>query len=217
MPLQMVDSSWQEPLQKLVAEWLFLFVETGQVIELRALNVEQSPGIKRIWAGYYEVGKLDCMAKDALNLTSNASGVYFMLNPATSDLLARCCNRCEPGKDTAKDADILKRRWRLIDTDLVRRAGVSATDEEKGQSWQLICQVHQWLKEQGWPEPILADSGNGMDLLYRIDLPCDDGGLVKDLLNSLAKRFDNDRVKIDTNVFNPGRITKLYGTIARKG
>ena len=36
---------WQEPLQKLVAEWLFLFVETGQVIELRALNVEQSPGI----------------------------------------------------------------------------------------------------------------------------------------------------------------------------
>ena len=69
----------------------------------------------------------------------------------------------------------------------------------------------------GLAKPILADSGNGYHLLYRIDLPCDDGGLVKDLLNSLAKRFDNDRVKIHTNVFNPGRITKLYGTIARKG
>lgn len=54
-------------------------------------------------------------------------------------------------------------------------------------------------------------------MLYRIDLPRDDNGLVKGVLEGLAKQFDNDRVKIDTKVFNPSRIVKLYGTVARKG
>src|SRR5581483_3191670 len=32
-----------------------------------------------------------------------------------------------------------------------------------------------------------------------------------------AHLFDNDRVKLDRKVFNPSRICKLYGTLARKG
>ena len=215
-PPRIVDDSWRQPLERQVAEWLSLFVEEGQAVELRALNVEQPNGVKLTCSGFYSADKLDRMANDALELTT-AEGVYFTLNPLDPSLLALRLNRCEPAKDTAKDADVLKRRWLLIDADPVRRSGISATNEEKEQGWKSIRDVRQWLKEQGWPEPILADSGNGYHLLYRIDLPCDDGGLVKGVLGSLAKRFDNPRVKIDTNVFNPARIVKLYGTVARKG
>ena len=40
---------------------------------------------------------------------------------------------------------------------------------------------------------------------------------VKAQLAALADRFDGDAVRIDRNVFNPARIWKLYGTLARKG
>ena len=69
----------------------------------------------------------------------------------------------------------------------------------------------------GWPTPIIADSGNGWHLLYRIDLPGDDGGLVHRVLQVLAKRFNDESVTIDTKVGNASRICKLYGTIAAKG
>ena len=215
---RVLDYSWRPALQRLVADWMSLFVEEGQVVELRALRVVQEvSNAKLTWSGFYTADKLDRMAYDALELTADAEGVYFSLNPLEPSLLALRSNRCEPAKDTAKDADVLQRRWLLIDADPVRRAGISSTDEEKLQAWLSIREVHRWLQEQGWPEPILADSGNGYHLLYRIDLPGDDGGLVKGVLGALAKRFDNARVKIDTNVFNPGRIVKLYGTVARKG
>jgi hypothetical protein len=37
------------------------------------------------------------------------------------------------------------------------------------------------------------------------------------VLTALAARFDTEQVKIDQKVYNPGRIVKLYGTLARKG
>src|SRR5262249_43749118 len=80
-----------------------------------------------------------------------------------------------------------------------------------------ITRVREHLSGLGWPKPVVADSGNGYHLLYRIDLPTDDGGLVKRVLASLAHRFDTVAVKIDQQVFNPSRIVKLYGTMARKG
>jgi hypothetical protein len=40
---------------------------------------------------------------------------------------------------------------------------------------------------------------------------------VQRLLKTLASEFDNETVKIDTTVFNASRITKVVGTVARKG
>ena len=64
---------------------------------------------------------------------------------------------------------------------------------------------------------MLADSGNGGHLLYRIDLPAADGGLVGRVLRGLAFLFEDERVILDQTVANPARIWKLYGTVARKG
>jgi hypothetical protein len=62
-----------------------------------------------------------------------------------------------------------------------------------------------------------ADSGNGYHLLYRIDLPCDDGKVLEQVLTALADRFNGDGVKLDRSVHNQAQIVRLYGTLAAKG
>jgi hypothetical protein len=105
----------------------------------------------------------------------------------------------------------------LVDCDPKRLAGISSSETEKALAHERALAIRDFLWGAVWPPPILADSGNGWHLLYRIDLPPDDGEVVKRCLHALAARFDDARVSIDTAVFNPARIVKLYGTMARKG
>lgn len=193
---------------------LRLIIPAGQVTELRALEAGSPP---RTCSGYYnDSAKL---AKDAASI-KRAKGIYFIPNPVKPALLARATNSARAvgkGDPTTSDNDIECRRWLLIDADAVRPAGIAASDEEHAAALARVAQIAAWLTEQGWPAPIEADSGNGGHLLYRIDLPTDDGGLVQRCLEALASRFDDATVKIDKSVFNPARIWKLYGTLACKG
>ena len=50
-----------------------------------------------------------------------------------------------------------------------------------------------------------------------VDVPRYDSGLVQRVLHALADRFDGDGITVDRKVFNPSRLTKLYGTLSRKG
>src|SRR5262249_9393899 len=122
-----------------------------------------------------------------------------------------------PG-DLANDGHALRRCWLLVDPDPVRVAKVSSSDDEKRRGEEVTRAIRDWLREdRGWPDPVFAGSGNSYHLLYRIDLPADDGGLVERVLKALSARFDTEAVTIDCAVFNPARICKLYGTWARKG
>jgi hypothetical protein len=63
-------------------------------------------------------------------------------------------------------------------------------------------------------------SGNGYHLYYLLGkLPNDEKtkALVEGTLLEMANKFNNDIVAIDTVVYNASRITKVPGTIARKG
>jgi hypothetical protein len=82
---------------------------------------------------------------------------------------------------------------------------------------ERVYQIRDALRHEGWPDPLVGDSGNGAHLLYRVDLPVNDGGIVKGWLQEFARRFDDDCVKVDQSVFNPARIWKLYGSVSRKG
>ena len=197
---------------------LKVLIEPGSVVELRALGVPSGRYANTI-SGYFD--NLDAMALEAARLSDvGAVGVYFTLNPLKPSLLARSANRARiAGRDvpSAGDHDVTGRRWLLIDSDPNRPSGISASDEEKAAAFQRTRQVSTALRDAGWPHPIAADSGNGFHLLYRIDLPAEDGGLIQKVLEALAFRYGDDVVKIDTAVHNPARIDKLYGTFARKG
>jgi hypothetical protein len=208
-----------EEAAALLAEQYRLLVAPDQIVELRALGVQRHGARPHTEAGFFDHDHLLDLAKTALRVTPYAKGVYFTLNPLHPDLLARRCNRTDWANEgeLAKDKDILARRWLLIDADPVRDPLISASEEEKAAAHRSILDVREFLRSRFWPDPLLADSGNGYHLLYPIDLPADDSGMVERILRALAHRFDNDHVQIDRSVFNPSRICKLPGTLARKG
>ncbi len=81
-----------------------------------------------------------------------------------------------------------------------------------------ILTEHPWIK-RGWPEPIIADSGNGASLLYKTNIQNtpENTELIKKCIETFHFLYTDDKTEIDLTVFNPARIVKLYGTIAKKG
>jgi hypothetical protein len=197
---------------------LKLLTEPDQVLELRLLKVQLEGYRTPVTMGGYFSDR-EALASAAAKYNMSAQGIYITLNPINPALLARARDRLRvAGKDfpLTNDSDVVRRLWLPIDFDPIRPAGISATEQEHSLAIERAKQVRDALRAQGWPDPILADSGNGGHLLYRIDRPSDDN-LVKHCLEALALRFDDGNIKIDQAVFNPSRIWKLYGTISRKG
>lgn len=195
---------------------LGLIGESRQVIEVRALEASLQGERRGTLSGYFDDHEKLVQAVAGIRL---ARGIYFTLNPLKRDLLARAVNRIQYAKrgEATADGDMVARRWMLVDIDPVRPSGISASDAEHEAALAKAETIATALGEDGWPEPIIADSGNGAHLLYRIDLPTDDGGLVERCLRALADRFDDEAVTIDRKVFNLARICRLYGTTACKG
>jgi hypothetical protein len=196
-----------------IAEWLRVFSEPEQVVELRVLGANRKGTV----SGYYD--DLDRLATDAAALDGRGQ-IYFTLNPVNTALIGRYCNRYQEwAKDTTADKDVLRRRWLFLDFDPARPAGVSATDAEKAAAEARMRACQAWLKERGWPDPVEGDSGNGWHNNYRIDLPNDDESkqLLERCLEALSFRFGDEVVKVDQTTFNAARICKLYGVLAGKG
>lgn len=196
---------------------LRLFFKPGDVFEVRALGATTA-GYRREHpeSGYFDHEHINDIPKALHNIS--ARGVYFTPNPVNPTLLARAANRMKPAaKDSStSDGDIVSRRWFLIDCDPIRAAGISATDEEHNLAIEKAKEVRAGLKSMDWPDPILLDSGNGAQLMYHVDLPTGDNGLIKSCLKALASTGD-ERVQIDQTVHNPARIWRLPGTKNRKG
>lgn len=199
-----------------IARAAAVFVPPGQVTEARALDACIAPGrYMETWSGYFDdPGRL---ADAVAPLT--ARGIYFIPNEVNADLLARAVNRVRAVKKepTTADADIVRRRWLLVDCDPVRAAGISASEAEHDAALTRAEAIQAWMVGQGWPRPALADSGNGGHVLARVDLPAEDGGLIARCLAGLGAKFGDHLVKVDQSVHNPARIWKLYGTLAAKG
>jgi P4 family phage/plasmid primase-like protien len=201
-----------------IGRTLGVLTEPGQTFEVRILEAQR--------AGYqYPLTMTGCFDNPALlpstlrsAMLSGAKGFYITLNPVDPVLLARSHSHLRVARrgETTADANILRRRWLLVDCDPVRPSGLSATDPEKSAAEERALAVRETLRSAGWPEPVLADSGNGFHLLYRVELPTG-SDLVKRCLEALALRFDDATVSIDRTVFNPSRIVKLYGTLTQKG
>ncbi len=148
---------------------------------------------------------------------------YFVMNSIKDECYSREQNEriLEASKSThtTADKDISRIEWLLIDVDPVRGSGIGATDEETAESKKVILEVFRYLKQMGFSAPVSADSGNGYHLLYKIGMPNDPQCIevLKNVLQVLDMLFSTEQAKVDTSVFNPSRITKLYGTVARKG
>ena len=181
------------------------------VAELRILDTKQ-----RTVAGYFDDRAV--LARAVAQWSGKAPGVFITLNPVNPALLARAPNRLEPwAKYTTSDHDIVRLRWLPVDFDPVRPAGISSSDEEHEAAIARARECGRFMVKQGWPHPVIADSGNGGHLLFPIDLDPNEADLVKDALAAMAWRWDDERVRVDQTTFNPARVWKVYGSLACKG
>ncbi len=186
-----------------------IFKQSG-VIEVRSMNSRN-----KTFSGYYKDRERlfnDLMSNDDKTW-------YFVMNDIDDACYSReQCEKILPyAKQTTKDKEIKKIRWILIDSDPVRPTGVSSTDAEKKKALEKTGEVYTYLRKEGFSEPVVCDSGNGYHLLYSVFISPSDSEYVKKFLLALDMMFSDEFVEIDTTVFNPARITKVYGTIARKG
>ncbi len=173
-------------------------------------------------SGYFK--DVDTLLKN-LKQYENRQGLnfYFVMNSVNEGCYSRQQRDCfiEINRNnktpTTSDKDIVKRNWLLLDIDCERPSGVSSTDTELQKAKDKANKVYRYLKNEGFEQPIIAYSGSGTHLLYRISLDPSETQLVKDSLLALDMMFSDEEVKIDTSVFNASRITKLYGTMAVKG
>lgn len=204
--------------------------QCGGITEIRILG----GGRRGVWSGYFDGKHCDDLVQAILPTARVRSkvpyddyprigeaNVYFTLQAVHADLLARSANWIRRAETTTSDADIVAYCLFAIDIDPVRKAGISATDEEKAHAWAVAEKIVAWFAEHGI-RSMIADSGNGCHLLipttpYTGAAVTVAAGKARVLLKLLDGNFSTAQAKIDTDVFNPGRIFKLYGTLAMKG
>lgn len=202
------NQSAQVEINKL---WQIKAVGSKSILEMRAINGKEVLVKTFKDCDYQSMDALKlAFETEALRLNASGYNIYYVMNPIREDYVS----------GSAKDKDIEFRDLLLIDIDKVGHKGQSSTDEELEAARLLSEHIADYLESEGWGEPIRMMSGNGYHLYYALnELPNDDvtKTLVEGVLNELASKFNNDIVAVDTVVFNASRITKVPGTIARKG
>lgn len=208
-----------------VRKAISVLIGPGEVFECRIVGEsKQQP------SGYFSDTNtfVECLKKQNLK---NAN-VYIVLNKLKKECYGREQRNCFlAGKVTASDNDILTREWILIDLDPERPRATSATDTQVLSAKKKATDVYRYLKNQGFPDPVIAFSGNGYHLLYKVSMlnSKENKDLVERFLKAMDGLFsdeankcrtvddEDESVMIDKSVFNAGRICKLYGTMAQKG
>jgi hypothetical protein len=98
------------------------FCQESNMVEVRILGVPKAGHI----SGYFS--DMDRPASAVARCDGRAEATYFTPNPVQPALLARGDNRLvEWARHTTSDADIVCRRWLLIDLDPERPTGVSSS------------------------------------------------------------------------------------------
>jgi len=195
-----------------IAETLAALYTDSPVLEIRILHKTG-----QVDSGYFnDYARLE----KAVSTYNGESAIYFTLNPCKAELIARINNRIDTRvKKTTTDREIETRRYIIFDFDPVRADDIPATDDEHKRALTAAARTRDYFTENGWPQPIEIDSGNGAYLLYAIDFPNDEESrkLVTDCLTAANLLFGDDCVKIDTKMANAARIIRLPETKNIKG
>lgn len=196
-----------------IYKWWKLFKDEKDLVEIRILG-------KRSFSGYYK--NIENLIRDVEKFDNDPElQIYYTLNYLNEGCYGRAQNEritMNP-KSTTTDTDVIGRKFVLIDLDPKRTSNVNSSEEELYLSRKKAADIYKFLIENGFNEPIVCCSGNG----FHINVPCrigispENDNLIKRFLMALSMLFTDDRVEVDEKVFNPARISKLYGTTAKKG
>ena len=175
------------------------------------------------YSGIYD--DIDLLCTDIQKFDCANYNLYFRINELKDAVKGKMqYNKFIRGAKGASDTDIKQRDWLFLDFDPIREGGVkdiAATDEEMEKSHLVAVACYRYLKNLGFPEPIICKSGNGWHALYRLDKVKEEGektkNIFKNFLAYLALQFTTSEVDLDLKNINASRLTKLYSTTSRKG
>lgn len=193
--------------------WYDIFKDNNELVEIRILD----PNAKRTYSGYFK--DVDTILREIKPY--ELCNIYFTLNIINDACYSREQHdriSTRP-KSTTSDAEIIARKWCLIDIDCEKPADTNSSDEEKKLAQEVVNNVYKFLRDEGFEQPVVCDSANGYHLLYKQAMLSNDRNteVMKKFLKVLDMYFSTEKVKIDCSTFNPSRICKLYGVISRKG
>lgn len=195
-----------------VKDALGILKSPNQLFEVRILKGKQTI------SGYFT--NVDTLEKAFKTVDLRDANIFYTLNVINPDCYSREQKDCfRSSKTTTGDKDIDSYQWMLVDLDPTRKTGISSTKDELIKAHEMAKRVVEYLRQRNFPAPITALSGNGIHLLYSINLDNipENVKTMEKCLKALDQMFSNNEVEIDKKVFNPSRISKLYGTTAHKG
>ena len=150
----------------------------------------------------------------AMELNIEGYNVYFVMNLISPEFRGN-----ERNKLAVCDLDIIARRYLLIDVDREDTTQPASMGELE-EVFNVVRNIRRHLRDEFGYKPIRVFSGNGCHLYLPLaNLPNTEENRehCHSILLRLARKFNTDSVKVDTSVYNASRITKLPGTVARKG
>lgn len=186
------------------------------VLNGRYIHPETGNAQNFLWAGEFYKDPETMMydiEKTSIRLNREGYNCYIVMNTISTDLL-------NDNAKSASDRHIAERNLALIDVDRREDTKRPATQLELEQSEAMAHAIIGLLMAEGFPQPHLVMSGNGYHVYIPLDgWPNNDETkyLVKKFLEHLGELFDTETHKVDTTVHNASRITKMVGTVARKG
>lgn len=213
-----VDEARQR--EAMVEMWDYFPVHQQDPLHIRAISGKGVPNrlptknITFTEAAYPKIADRKQAFEDkALQLNKQGYNIYTCFNRIRPDFAGD-----ENNGLAVKDRDIIDRRYILIDFDRDETNQPATTDELDA----VFAVAHRLERDlffkKGHP-PITICSGNGAHIYLPVNLPNDEASaaLCKQMLKAFASKYNTDAVKVDTCVYNAGRITKVLGTIACKG
>ena len=181
-----------------------LFLDHRHCVEIQSL-LRRGGAVKRC-VDASDPNKLMDIAGELAG-QAGCRGVYLGLNPIKAI------------RRPAKVDDVVWRRHFMVDLDPIRPKDSNASQEEHDAAQSLAFAILEDLAGLGWPCPAVIDSGNGFQLIYRVNLENRDDSreLLKRCLAAIAQRHKSDVVDVDCDVFSAIRYMKFPGTMSRKG
>lgn len=199
-----------------IRKTIALMKPNGELFEIRILREDS-----KVFSGYFN--DVDIFMDELNKQSLQGANVYITLNEPNE----ACFSRKQKNQfldvkktiPTTGDSDIFGYDWLMIDLDPKRPTKTSSSDEELNSAKQVGNKIYKYMKELGFNDPLLAFSGNGVHLLYKVNMSVSDENrsLMEKSLKVLDYLFSTDDVEVDKKNYNPGRVCKLYGTLAQKG
>lgn len=196
-----------------IYKWWSIFHNEGEITEIRSFG-------GTTFSGYYK--DIDNAIRDIEMLESKPDQqIYFITNAIREDCYGRAQRErliMKP-KNTTNDEEIVGRKWIMIDLDPKRASGVNSSNQELEYAHKKAVAVYKFLRDNGFNDPVVCMSGNGYHLMYacRIGVSQETDLLIERFINALAMLFTDEHVDVDKKCKNRARLSKVYGTTAKKG